>query len=210
MSSAISTMSQMRNAMTSDEQAKRDTAISEFLTDIYTDENKELRRILEDKLEKITGGQRSLYDLTKTVSEGDRLSREQATQALLIAEKEAAAEIAEAARAAARYQAEEDLKEANLAYNTATGQAGERILGAGVAGTVGAGVAGGATAAVMAGLGVSGPVGWVLAAIVGIVAAFFAGKGGWALGEMGASQTPKGLSDEWNTLSLEKKIELLT
>lgn len=50
MSGAISTMSQMRNAMTSDEQAKRDAAISEFLTDIYTDENKELRRILETKL----------------------------------------------------------------------------------------------------------------------------------------------------------------
>jgi len=65
MSSAISTMSQMRNAMTSDEQAKRDTAISEFLTDIYTDENKELRRILETKLSGIMQGQTSLYALTK-------------------------------------------------------------------------------------------------------------------------------------------------
>jgi len=83
-------------------------------------------------------------------------------------------------------------------------------LGAGVAGTAGLVAGGGATAAVMAGLGASGPVGWVLAAIVGIVAAFFAGKGGWALGEMAASATPKGLSDEWNTLSLEEKIELLT
>lgn len=62
----------------------------------------------------------------------------------------------------------------------------------------------------MAALGVSGPMGWFLAAIVGVVAAFFAGKGGWALGEMAASSTPKGLSDDWNILSLEEKIELLT
>ena len=61
----------------------------------------------------------------------------------------------------------------------------------------------------MAALGVSGPVGWALAAIVGIIAAIFAGKGGWALGEMVASQSPKGF-DNWNTLSLEEKIELLT
>lgn len=44
-----------------------------------------------------------------------------------------------------------------------------------------------ATGGIMAALNVSGPVGWFLAAVVGVVAAWFAGKGGWALGEIAAS-----------------------
>lgn len=58
-------MSRMRNAATTAEQEKRDKAITEFLTDIYTDENADLRKLLEEKLRGITGGVSSLYTLTK-------------------------------------------------------------------------------------------------------------------------------------------------
>lgn len=80
---------------------------------------------------------------------------------------------------------------------------GTGVLGGGAA-TVG-------TAAVLTGiLGASGPVGWIIGAIVGIVAAVFAGIGGEALAEGWVSNEARGLGDDWSTLSLEEKIARLT
>lgn len=78
-------------------------------------------------------------------------------------------------------------------------------------GVLGGGAATVGTAAVLTGiLGASGPVGWIIGAIVGIIAAVFAGIGGEALAEGWVSNEARGLGDDWSTLSLEEKIARLT
>lgn len=109
-----------------------------------------------------------------------------------------------------------------MAYNKATGNVnyagtvGAGVIGGGVAGTAtgfaAAAAAGKAGAALGTTVnpGIGTAIGAIVGIVVGLIAAYFAGEAGLAWDETRASTAPRGLGDDWNTLSLEDKIARLT